>query len=1671
MAEVKNAFIKSKMNKDLDSRLLPQGEYRNAVNVQVSRSESSDVGSLENVLGNSLLNDFAVTTGVSGLSCIGFLADNASSIVYLFFTDYSEVSTLNPSYNPNSNNFIFSYNTLTNTAVLLVEGSFLNFSKTNPIYGVNLLENLLFWTDNRNQPRKINVALANKTSASNPTYYTNEDHISVAKYNPYAAIQTYQPSIVTGSSVGDYESTLKDVTSLYYPNGGIGTVVSYNATTAVINSVKGELVVTSDNYNTGASVSYIDMTTGYIIDVNGITLDTAIYDANNSYWDITVLGGNLPTLTAGQKLVFNSNPYYDPKYAGDTSFLKDKFVRFAYRFKFDDGENSLFSTFTQSSFIPKQDGYFMYTDKENLQKVNDESNAYRSTVVSFVENKVNKLDLRIPLPFVNYEIGQALKITSIDILYKESDGLSVKVVDTVSISDIENSSGVFTTGSSPQASVAVLFTNLKGGIKIGEIVKGLGITGYPTVVSFEYDENSTTSGVITLSDIQSISTGVELTIGDPNFFVYSYNAIKPYKTLPSNEIIRVYDKVPVRALSQEIISNRVVYGNFQDKHTPPPSIDYNVLVSEKSNFNLNNGSAVVSTVESANSVSISSVTGVVSVGSKAIASGIPSETFITDVTGAIITLSKDVTLSVSDILTFEPVSTAINTTSSVSHPNSSLKTNRTYQVGIVLSDRYGRQSTTILSNNSSFLEINGNGFIGSTLFSPYIDNSVNPIDWLGNSIKLSINEVVGTSKNYINGEPGVYNGDSSKASYNPLGWYSLKVVVKQNEQEYYNVYLPGIMASYPTDTTLELGNTSHAALTSDNINKVPRDLTEIGPDQKLYRSSVQLFGRVQNSSETITLNTGEGSMQYFPGTATDTVTSIAAMNILFDYNSQDPPSPNLFPQFYSFASNPLIAKISTNAKIGQIATTNFFTFTGTISLTATTDLIRLIGISGDTSNVQVGDNITGPGLPEGLKVGSGGFTPEPATGTSITAQASTNSNIIELSTTSLLNIGDSLSGAGVPEVTFVLDIVFNAGAPMTVTLNQNVSVVNGTQLSYKPPATIDATFSASLTAGNAVTVTSFETPGIQQLAVYETEPVVSFLDIFWETSTTALIGEINENILTTNSSGLAAAGINSYNTTPFTEALWPTQTTPPVYPAIFTAPIYLVDAFGQQIPVSQINSPLAIASVVSGGVNVQASSPYFVLTETAAGSGQYNVVTTQAYMDNVYFNATNALNIFTFNFTANVNGQPAAFSETITLVNETPIILSSVNEAPPNTGLISTPFISPTVQNIITLVGYNGSAGVIVDTLNPPPNRSQDLVWSKESELRSDGITTSNYFTINPSTGAITNTGYQNTNMPADNYTVTIRLSDPTLFVERDVKINMGLEISNIAMKTLTGTLGNQSGGASYTKTWVEMYIEPRNIGDPATATIATIVNSNTATVSNVSGVILDNMLAITQKATAKVDGLVFYSSQVVLKDVVGTISVGDTVSGEGVVGGTVVQSITGNTINTNNAQLWIGDTEIFIQRQIKNSVNSVSGNTITFNNFYGGLNLAVGDEVLFEVFSIDLAAGWYFFTDTSNPNQTNPWSTLLSQSGTPVTGGVIPVPCGGCNAGRSTCDSWEHSAGNYATAFTEFRITCMPTLFTWTTNPSSTVFNPDPNNFTWEYFDAYWNVGPPFNGFGPGCP
>ena len=173
MNKSKNTFLKSKMNKDIDARILPNNEYRNAVNVQVNKSEGSNVGSLENVLGNAKAVDVGAHLNAPDVVCIGTLEDESTGITYLFFTNYTDPKPLQFTYSFSNKSYIVSFNSSNNELVTLVEGSFLNFSTTHLVYASNIVENLLFWTDNRNQPRKINVDLANNNPI-NPQLTTQQ---------------------------------------------------------------------------------------------------------------------------------------------------------------------------------------------------------------------------------------------------------------------------------------------------------------------------------------------------------------------------------------------------------------------------------------------------------------------------------------------------------------------------------------------------------------------------------------------------------------------------------------------------------------------------------------------------------------------------------------------------------------------------------------------------------------------------------------------------------------------------------------------------------------------------------------------------------------------------------------------------------------------------------------------------------------------------------------------------------------------------------------------------------------------------------------------------------------------------------------------------------------------------------------------------------------------------------------------------------------------------------------------------------------------------------------------------------------------------------------------------------------------------------------------------------
>jgi hypothetical protein len=103
MAEVKNNFLKSKMNQDLDDRLIPNGEYRYANNISAGKTQSDDIGVLENILGNAPLQFTANLPVEPGLECIGAFMDNQNNRIFQFLTDYEDPLPNNITYPTDGN--------------------------------------------------------------------------------------------------------------------------------------------------------------------------------------------------------------------------------------------------------------------------------------------------------------------------------------------------------------------------------------------------------------------------------------------------------------------------------------------------------------------------------------------------------------------------------------------------------------------------------------------------------------------------------------------------------------------------------------------------------------------------------------------------------------------------------------------------------------------------------------------------------------------------------------------------------------------------------------------------------------------------------------------------------------------------------------------------------------------------------------------------------------------------------------------------------------------------------------------------------------------------------------------------------------------------------------------------------------------------------------------------------------------------------------------------------------------------------------------------------------------------------------------------------------------------------------------------------------------------------
>jgi len=194
MSNLVRNFIKGRMNKSVDERLVPQGEYINAENIRMGSTEDSEIGAVENTKGNTQLTTLVYPPTGTVLSdnatCIGAYSDDANETLYWFVHDpsFTEGATgkldLIVSFNTRSEDLVYHIVSIDDGGG---DDTTLNFNPQYLITGINLVDGLLFFTDDANPPRRINVTRSYPQPVANIDDNELGDRVMVLKGIPLAS--------------------------------------------------------------------------------------------------------------------------------------------------------------------------------------------------------------------------------------------------------------------------------------------------------------------------------------------------------------------------------------------------------------------------------------------------------------------------------------------------------------------------------------------------------------------------------------------------------------------------------------------------------------------------------------------------------------------------------------------------------------------------------------------------------------------------------------------------------------------------------------------------------------------------------------------------------------------------------------------------------------------------------------------------------------------------------------------------------------------------------------------------------------------------------------------------------------------------------------------------------------------------------------------------------------------------------------------------------------------------------------------------------------------------------------------------------------------------------------------------------------------------------------------
>ena len=359
MSELNHRFQAGRMNKDLDERLVPNGEYRDALNIELLSSEGSNVGSLQTVMGNFGLSG-DLERDIQDGYCIGSIADEKNDKLYWLISAVGKDIIAEYDYATKLVSPVvvdtFSIGTPANSD----SGRALNFDRFYLVTGINIVDGILFWTDNNTEPKKVHIERAKQGSQdfNNQTQFlvrSKTTNTPLIEYIPDGPIKQEHLTVIkksppTAPTLEMIATTRGDINAEGDPEvGSIRTTMTLGRADDPFDCslfqdpandyyLQSPIIVIFDDPINGFSPDYEagDYITishenedGEIIEIRA-HIEQKIGPGNRTF-EIIIMAGDLGLKCWGSSV-------FEIELEQKNPLFQFKFPRFGYRYKYEDGE-------------------------------------------------------------------------------------------------------------------------------------------------------------------------------------------------------------------------------------------------------------------------------------------------------------------------------------------------------------------------------------------------------------------------------------------------------------------------------------------------------------------------------------------------------------------------------------------------------------------------------------------------------------------------------------------------------------------------------------------------------------------------------------------------------------------------------------------------------------------------------------------------------------------------------------------------------------------------------------------------------------------------------------------------------------------------------------------------------------------------------------------------------------------------------------------------------------------------------------------------------------------------------------------------------------------------------------------------------------------------------------